>query len=100
LCAGAVEISRQPLPTATDLRRALEEASTRGIQGSNGAHLFGYCRESAVIASPSLYLSETVEAGIDSMQFCLWRIEATIDAEYISEWRYGRHNNSLARCPA
>ena len=89
--------------TATDLRRALEEASTRGISGlKRRAIALAFAVSLLVIASAGIfaYLKRS-KAGIDSIAVLpLENRSNDPDAEYISDGVTESINNSLARLPS
>ena len=89
--------------TATDLRQALEEASTRGISGfKRRAIALAIAVSLLVIASAGVFIYlRRSKAGIDSIAVLpLENRSNDPDAEYISDGVTESINNSLARLPS
>ena len=89
--------------TATDLRQALEEASTRGISGlKRRAITLAIAVSLLVIASAGVFIYlRRSKAGIDSIAVLpLENRSNDPDAEYISDGVTESINNSLARLPS
>jgi serine/threonine protein kinase len=89
--------------TATDLRQALEEASTRGISGlKRRAIALAIAVSLLVIASTGVFIYlRRSNAGIDSIAVLpLENRSNDPDAEYISDGVTESINNSLARLPS
>jgi len=89
--------------TATDLRQALEEASTRGISGfKRRAIALAIAVSLLVIASAGVFIYlRRSKAGIDSIAVLpLENRGNDPDAEYISDGVTESINNSLARLPS
>jgi len=88
--------------TATDLRRALEEASTRGISGlKRRAIALAIAMSLLVIASAGVFIYlRRSEAGIDSIAVLPLENRSNPDADYISDGVTESINNSLARLPS
>jgi len=89
--------------TATDLRQALEEASTRGISGLKRRSIsLAIAVSLLVIASAGVFIYlRRSKAGIDSIAVLpLENRNNDPDAEYISDGVTESINNSLARLPS
>jgi len=89
--------------TATDLRQALEDASTRGLSGlKRRAIAFAIAVSLLVIASAGVFIYlRRSEAGIDSIAVLpLENRSNDPDADYISDGVTESINNSLARLPS
>jgi eukaryotic-like serine/threonine-protein kinase len=89
--------------TATDLRQALEEASTRGISGLKRRSIaLAIALSLLVIASAGVFIYlRRSKAGIDSIAVLpLENRSNDPDAEYISDGVTESINNSLARLPS
>ena len=89
--------------TATDLRQALEEASSRGVSGlETRAIAFAIAVSLLVIVSAGVFIYlRRSKAGIDSIAVLpLENRSNDPDAEYISDGVTESINNSLARLPS